>query len=410
MADDTPIDNTDVLDDVARLYPWAVDLGLVDLISDEIISGSSAYEIYAEIKATPQYKERFPAKPGWMDESEYLRLESEYTDILKEYGFDGDYSPAELGAFIEAEIDPNELEKRLSVYTNLQRSSDAVRAAFYVYAGLDVTVDDLYEATIDPNYQRELSLAYDKSLASNPLDYQTFITRATEWAIGNSGPELLQQLQSNGVVSSTGVSTVLATDPNVARQVMDTIYASALADVQNGGTTGVSSPTKDATGAVSGFNIQGGDAQAQMQSILNGTTAGAAAPGGGPALSLDELLAAFEHAMIGSAAAESGLEIPDLETVEALRTAGITRAQALRYYGTYASNQNALAGAAARSNTGQGFDQGDWEQGVMLGVGDASSYYQTLIRESMAYGRGGGNFGYSMEGGRIAQTGRKPPM
>lgn len=351
------------IDEARRLFPWAEDLGLLDLIEAQIKEEASVEEIIAEVRQSTPYKMRFVSildadGTRRMSEAEYLATTEEYRNVLKDFGM---FNPNEdtathYSAFFEGSIDPNELKDRLTVYTNLDRGSAAVKDAFYVYAGMDVSTDDLYQATVSPEFRNELLDNYDQTVSSQTFDYETYITRATERGMQRT-VEVLKDMQRNGLVTGQAVSKLMATDPNFAREIMGALY----------GSTGPDNRT----------------------------------------LNLDELMSSFEYAMLGSAATESGLEMPTLERVEQLRSAGINRAQALRAYGSFAQQEPGLQGMAQRSNLGTAFTQSDFEQAALLGQGSSMDYYQRIVAQEQSLSKGSGTFGYQLDGDRLAQTGRK---
>lgn len=351
------------IDLAATLFPWATELGLLDILNNEIQQGSTAEQAYATIQKTPQYQAQFAGMIDasgvrrFANERQYLDTINDYKDVLKEFGA---YDPNQdknidyLG-FIEQGIDPNELKQRFTTYRELEAGSQDLRDAMYVYSGLQVSVDDLYQAVVSPSFNQQLTSEYDRRVALSTFDYQTFITRATEVGLARAA-ESLRTMQQRGLVTGQVVSSLLQTDPNFARQVMDALFT--------------------------------------------GTTPGT------PTLPLDQLLHSFDLAMLASAATESGLEMPTRERVEALRQAGVTRARAIQAYGGFARNQGVLQGASQRANLGFEFDQQKWEEAVLLGKGQAVGDLSRLVATEDNFGRPQGGFAMTMEGSRIAQAGR----
>jgi len=316
-------DTATFLEGLKSTFPWLGQLGIDPaLVRDWAVQYPSTDAILEQLRKTPQYQARFPAlrRPDGtlrMNEAQYISTEENYRTILKQFNDTPNHydNPADFQAFFDNEIDPNELKQRYTLYDQLKSTGRDTTDAFYVYAGMKVSTDDLYQATVSPEYAQKMTDEYNQKIAAQPLDYATWITRATEAGLSRVA-DTLGQLQKNGAVTGTAVSQTLATDPQFARTMMDALY-------------------------------HGGDP-------TNRT------------LSLTELMHSFELAMIGSAATGQGLELPSLDRISAIRDAGINRAKAIDVYGQYASQKNLLSGEVARLNSGQQFTQGDFEKAVFL--------------------------------------------
>jgi hypothetical protein len=253
------------------------------------------------------------------------------------------------------EIHPDELKQRLTMWDTLDRGSDDIKNDFYVYAGMKLSTDDLYAATTNPEAQRQLLDEYNNRVSAQPLDYQTFITRATEAGLGQVS-KTLTNLQQNGAVTGTAVSTVLQTDPAFAQQMMDVLY-------------------------------HGGEGAAATRT-----------------LNLQELTNAFQYAMLGSAATQNGLNLPDKARVEAIRQAGIERTQALQTYADFAKNKG-IYDAAVQRATGQSFGQGDFEKAAFLQQADSQLLLQKGLGSEKASGQKSGSFAFASQGGQLTQSG-----
>jgi hypothetical protein len=356
-----------LVDDLKELYPWLGQLGLSSSwLQDLVARAASPAEIVAQIRATPQYRARFPGMyrsdgSVRMTEAQYLQQEQAYRTLLTQFGFNPrEYAtPQTLIGFFEGEIAPDELRDRLQVYRQVSTAGQRVKEAFYVYAGLDITDDDLYEAVVDPAAEQRLRNAYNQAVAQKPLDYQTWITRATQVGLSRVARSL-QQLKARNAVSAEAIQKILQINPDFARRIMDSIYT-------------------------------GGD------------------PGGAAgSLALQDLLEAFEFAAIGAAARNAGLDLPTKERLAQIRAAGVDRARAISAYSEFGQNQNIFA-AAVRRARGVGFDQEDFERGVLLG--DARS--RRLLEQGQAYmeaaGRSGGSFRFNEENDRFIQQGFSRP-
>lgn len=352
-------------------YPWLVDIGItVEQIQEWIIEGYEGETLVNVVRQTPQHRARFPfmrSADGTlrMNEAQYLARENDYRQVLSRNGIDvREYrAPATFAGFFEAELDPNELEQRLSFYGQLRRGSANTRDAFYVYAGMRVSVDDIYEAIVDPTKREALVNEYEVRVAKNPLDYQTWITRATEAGLERVTSDLIE-LRNQGVAVDDALARIRQLDPAFATQIMDVL-------------------------------LHGGDVS-----------------GNGRLLNLDELVHAFEYAMIGSAATESGLVLPEKERIEAIRQAGIERSEALRAYSEYSMERNLLAGAVQRARVSQQvFDQDQFERAVFLRQGEAAQLMEQGQRHEEALSKAGGGFGFTQdEAGRVRQEGLGPAL
>lgn len=348
------IDPTLVFDELRALFPWLDQIGVDPKWFQQVAVDTFGNPDAALVKfrQLPQYKQRFPGL--WrqdgslrMNESEYLRTEDQYRTILRQAGFDESLykNPSDLAPFFESEQAPDELNQRVEVYQRVRDASQPVRDAFYVYAGMDVSVDDLFEATVDENMAARLSGEYVQRISSQSFNYETFINRVTEVA-GRRAADL---------VSKNGDIITVQHDPELTRTVMDLLYTSGVQGAQP--------------------------------------------------LALDELLAAYEEAVLGATATAAGLSIPTKERIAALREAGIQRAQAQRAYLEFARSGGSLSGGAQRAGLGA-IDQNRFERGVFLGDGSATQALQTGAAYEQAAGVGGGQFRFDQNRyGRLYQRG-----
>lgn len=356
-AKDRTYDPTYLFDELRVMFPWLDQIGIDPEWFQEVAAETLGNPDAALVKfrQLPQYKARFPGL--WrqdgslrMNEREYLETEEAYRSLLRQSGIDESTfkSPSDLVGFFESEIDPNELGERLQVYRDVRDNSQEVRDAFYVYAGIDLSVDDLFEAVVDERIGDALRSRYRESIAQNPLDYPTYITRASE-------------------VANRRVANLVADPTN---------------------------PITDST-----LQRVGGDNSTALLDLLH--TGG----GDGPPLALEELLAAYEEALIGGAATSAGLRIPTKERVAELRMAGVQRAQARQAYLEFARLGGSLSGGSQRAGLG-GVDQDRFERGVFLGEGDAMKALQTATAYEESAGIGGGRFQFDQgRYGRLRQRG-----
>lgn len=352
-----------LLDQIRASFPWIDAIGLSPEFFRELVANAaSGAEIITTLRQAPQYRARFGGL--WrqdgsvrMTEAEYLSRETDYRSVLRQFGFADQYQdPQALRAFFESEQDPNELRDRLTVYRGVQTNGQAVRDAFYVYAGIRVTDDDLYQAVVDPSAAGRITQQYDESLARNPFDYSTWITRATEVGLERVSTTL-RDLQRTGAVTGTAVQQIQRVDPNFARQVMDVVYG-----------------------------------------------------GGTEQMNLQELLASFEYAAIGAAARNAGLELPNRERVAEIRAAGIDRSAAQRAYVEYGMNRGAYDAASQRTGGG-GFNQDEFERAAFLGDAGAAGELRDAMSREDAAGRSSGTFRFEQDRfGRLNQQGLRTPF
>jgi hypothetical protein len=348
------------------LHPWMRDLGLSATWLQTAIaeSGSNASELAARIRGTTQYKRRFQGMyrtdgtQRWT-EAQHIQREDGIRNLLRQYGINvqQEYSTREsLIGFHESEQSLDEVRDRLEVWNFVKTSGQTVKDAFYVYAGLKLQDDDLFEALVDGAREQELFRSYNRGRAQLAPDYASFITRATE--VGNQRvANELTNLQKRGVLTGQAVQRILSIDPNFARQMMDAIY-----------------------------------------------TGGDPTPGTAGALDLQHLLSSYEFASIGAAAAEAGLALPTRERLAEIRAAGVDRARAMEGYRNFGRDRSRLASAIQRAR-GVDFGQTQFEQAEFLGNATQARNLQSGIGYMEARGKTEGSFRFTEERGRLVQTG-----
>ena len=342
------------------LFPWAKDW--YDDILGWVQDGFEGDGIIANIRGDNKYSQMFPGilrDDGTMrfaNEAQYLNTVDDYRQQLIDFGFHdpATESPQDYAALMKAGVDPNELGDRLGTYRELETGSQELRDAFYVYGGIDVTVDDLFDAVVDPTKKKALEDAYNEATTGSTTDYGTFIQRATTIGIERL-TKSLGDLQATGQVDDTTVAQVLRMDPMFAQNLMGAIY-------QN--------------------------------------------PGGNGFLGLEELESAFEYAVLGSAATEAGFSMPDTETLEKFISQGIDGARLRGAYNTLGQRQSALQGMMARASQSPGVSVSQVQsafEGSLLGESSELRYAQST---ESALGQAGGGFAAQRAGNRLAQPGR----
>lgn len=346
----------DLLTDLKFMFPWFEQLGLSPQWLQGLVADvATPEEMILKLRQEPTYKRRFPAlfrEDGSlrMSEAEYLQREQDYRTVLRQGGFDDrEYStPSSLKGIFESEQDPNELHERVQTYAKIRDAGQSTKDAFYVYAGLDISTDDLFEATINKDVAAELQNAYRERVAAG-FDYTTFIDRVATVA-GRRAAELVSRSDNTLTIQN------LPTDPGLAKQVIDVLYSTG--------------------------NVVGGQT-----------------------LSLDELLASYEEALLGAAAGNAGLGIPTKDRVAQIRAAGIDRARAQQAYTQFGQQQGSLQGAAQRHGLGP-IDRSTLEDAAFFGRADAARALQTAAAAEQAAGQSGGTFRFDQNAsGHLFQRG-----
>tara|TARA_R110001606_G_scaffold101624_12_gene223112 strand:- start:2924 stop:4087 length:1164 start_codon:yes stop_codon:yes gene_type:complete len=344
-------------------YPWLAEMGLdTQFMHDVAAESSGPDEILVRLRQTPAYQARFPGLyrndgSTRMNEATYMQREGDYRQLLRQYGFDmGAYeNPEALVGFFSSEQDPNELGQRLETYRKVEQASQSQKDAFYVYAGLDVTTDDLYEAAVDPAARQSLSDRYSQSIAAGSFDYETWITRATEVGLRKVS-ETLTTLSSRGAMTSAAVQAVISVDSTFARQIMDVIYT-------NGDPGTPSTP-----------------------------------------LSLENLLSSFEFAAVGAAANNAGLDLPSRERLAEIRAAGVSQQNQIEAFTQFGQNQDLFNAASQRAGFG-GLTQDEFEGAAFFNDGEASRELQTSLAQERSAGQDSGEFRFVERAGKIVQSG-----
>lgn len=335
-------------------FPWLGQFGLsVEWLRDTAVDVAGNPDLFIQkLRQTPQYKTRLPGiyrSDGSMrmSEGEYFRMEDEFRSLMRQYGIvepSQRLNPQDLVGLFESEQDPEEFRQRLQVYQAVRDAGDPIRDAFYVYSGIDLSVDDLFEAIVDENVGRSLQAEYVYK-TQNGIDYETFLNRTTEVAM-------------NRLKSETGYlpgAEFNKPTPEWTRQVMDVLYSNA------GDTDDV--------------------------------------------LALEELLSAFEAALLGSEAIAAGLELPDKDRIQAFRAAGVQRSQAKEAYRQYALRGNVLSADAQRAGF-EAITQERFEDAAFLNDTAAARALETAVAYAEAVGQSGGGFRFSVgQDDRFRQSG-----
>lgn len=355
--------------DLIAQFPWLRTIGLdptwLQTTAAESVNDS---DVVSKLRQTQQYKSRFQGilrddGSMRMSEAEYLSTESNYKQLLQQYGVSADKmdNPADFVGFFNSDIDANELKQRLDTWRQVQTGGQNMKDTFFVYAGMRVSDEELYASMVDPAAKQRLDDEYNQKVAAQPLDYETWITRATQAGLSRVSTAL-GQLQQSGALTGDAVQSVLRVDPNFARSIMDALY-------------------------------HGGD------------------PLSGDYLNLQDLLATFEEASLGAAARQVGLALPSKERIQELRNAGVSRAQAQQTYADYAQNGSQYNAEVQRLSQGaRGFGQSDFEAAALLGQGDQAQTLMKAQAQEKAYGQAAGQFQFGQnKRGQYTQQGLSTP-
>ena len=351
-----------LFDDLLAQNPVLRELNLsASWLQNAVAESASPRELYNRITMLPQYKQRFQGARRsdgtirW-SEAEHIRRENEIRGLLRQYGKEAEYlTPASMIGFHESEKSLDEIRDNLEIWQYVQTGGTTIKETFYVYAGLNLQDDDLYESVVDPSREQALFNEYNAKRAAMAFDYPGWITRATEVANQRVATEL-QTLQRQGALTGQAVQRILSVDPTFARQMMDVLYTGG----QMGGHAGT--------------------------------------------LDLQTLMSAYEFSAIGAAAREAGLELPTKERLFEIRAAGTDRAAAIKGYREYGRDQNRLAAAVMRAR-GVGFGVQQFESAEFLGNAEDSRNLRAGLGYMDAAGKTQGQFRFREDQGRITQMG-----
>lgn len=356
-----------LIDDLKEAFPWLTQIGLdVQWLQNLASRAASSAEVVAEIRSTPQWRQRFPGifddrGAMVMNEAQYVQQERSYRSLLTQYGFDVDTefkSPQSLTGFFSSALAPDELRDRLEIYRSVEEGSEDVKDAFFVYAGINLQTEDLYEAIISPSAEQRLVSEYNAAIAGGSMDYKQWISRATQLGATKVASSL-ERLRQQGALSKANVQKVLSASLPNMQSLMDAIWT--------GGTGKVPADP----------------------------------------MSLKDLLNAFEFAAVGAAATSAGLEMPTLERLQQIRSAGVERTKMLSGYQQYGVNRSIYQSAVKRAR-GVEFGQSQFEAAAFLQDPTQVRNLEAGLASEEAAGKGSGTFRFEEIGGRIAQSGLRP--
>ncbi len=363
-------------------FPWLPQVGIsLEQIQHMVAtSGDNPQLLLAQFQQTEGYKVRFDGIRNergevLMSEKEFLDREKDFEKVLNQHGRYTETNRFEdYKTYFKMGISPDELDQRLTLYDTIDRGGRDAKDAFYVYAGMSVTTDDLYEAMVNPEAKKAMLDQYSSTVANNPIDYNTFIQRSAERARLEAERAYWWEREQE-YSHRWGGGSAMYQAAKKERERLDQSLA--------GGTPpGLAAVT-----------------QQQLLTVTDQLYRGE----GGKLLSLSELTHATELALLGAAATGVGLTLPGKERVEQLRQAGISRASAQQSYGTFASMKDLLAGMGERA--GLRIDQDTYEKGALLNQGQARSEITQAQKqeEALAAEAGTAAFEVDPKTGRVRQ-------
>jgi hypothetical protein len=185
--------------------------GLVENIKGLVQENVSPSEFAIRLRQTDAYKKRFAANAqriaqglGAISEAEYIALEDQYQNVMRQYGLpDTYYTKGDMGRqegfekFIANDISAVELEDRIQTAQNrvINANPEVTRALKEFYP--DITNGDILAYTLDPknaikNIQRKVTAA-EIGGAAMGQGLQTSLSRAEELAAAGVDKAAAQQ-------------------------------------------------------------------------------------------------------------------------------------------------------------------------------------------------------------------------
>lgn len=130
---------------------------LTPFVAGQVHSGMSQTAVYANLRSTPQYAQRFPgnaerAKKGLpvLNESTYIAYEDRTREIARAYGLpNGALNPQIIGNMIANNVSPTEFENRVTAgYEAMQKADPQTLQALQQYYNLNS--GDIVHYIVDP--------------------------------------------------------------------------------------------------------------------------------------------------------------------------------------------------------------------------------------------------------------------
>lgn len=356
--------NDNALTIIQSRYPWLTRITSTAQLRAWAVEGLSPEAVVQAIRELPTYQNFFRGirrEDGTMrmSEAEYFDLWDDYTQVHNQLGLPAILDTRDIEGYIVNEMDPNEVRQRGTLYRNIEVAGQDVIDAFYVFAGINVSEVDLFNAVVYPNYWDTLEQTYNARVAGSSTKYEEWVFRATERGLQRV-TRSMNELKKMGIVTSGQMTQFINSRPEDAQVLMDALY----------------------TGRIRGETPE-------------------------PLTDLASLERAFENAVIGGVASGQGLALPTQERIELFRLSGVDRAKAQEAYSFYAARQGYLQGMVTRFDPRQaGFSQADFENAVFL----QSAPEAEIMRKAQAYEEGlGRSRGYSAlsqgQNGQLVQRG-----
>lgn len=359
---------TALWNNILEANPWLRTLGISAARLKELTATSSgSAELMNKLMEEDVVKRRTQAMRKsdgtrrFSTVAELFNWENQVRGVLRQAGInvDREYaSPQTLIGFAESDLSPDELRDRLAVWKGVKDTGQRAREIFYVYSGLNVSDDDLYEALVDRGKGQQLADTVNAAVGetlSGPNAWAEWIDRARQAGQARI-TKVFEEARQSGATYASTIQRVMNIDPAFANQIMDSLYS-------------------------------GGD------------------PGGGDFLDLTALLDAYEFMAIGAAAEGAGLDLPTKERLAEIRAAGVQRSQAIDAYQQFGLNRDKLNAAVLRAR-GDTFTQTDFEQGQFFGDAEARKELEHAEAYMTSAGRSQGVFAFGRgERGQFVQTG-----
>lgn len=158
---------------------------------DQITSGASADTIMLNLTNQAAYKARFPGQPGRQSNGfaeltpdAYLATEASYKQAMRSNGLVPPSDPTAYANLFANDISASELDANLKIYHHVALNfSPTMRQHFEMYAGMNVTHDDVYNMFQGnrPDLVNQYATATGTPLA-NASDFATALPTGTSWA------------------------------------------------------------------------------------------------------------------------------------------------------------------------------------------------------------------------------------
>jgi hypothetical protein len=191
---------------------------LVEPLKGLVISGASPSEFTIKLRETESYKKRFSANAQRINkglkaisEAEYLGLEDQYQNIMRNYGLPAEYyARGDMGMqegfnkFIANDVSASELEDRvMTAQSRVMNANPEVLASLKSFYP-DITNGDILAYTLDPtkaltDIKRKVTAA-EIGGAATQAGLQTGMARAEE--LGAAGITKAQAQQGYGTIGS----------------------------------------------------------------------------------------------------------------------------------------------------------------------------------------------------------------